>query len=255
MRRLRVVATASVAGLLLLVAAPAAAHVTANPNTIESDSFGAFALRVPHGCGDSGTVELSVQIPDEVRSVTPEQVPGWTVETVTGELDEPYEDHGETVTEGVVEVTWTADEGQVLPTDQFREFGMSVRMADVDEGRVYLPTIQVCEEGEHAWVEIPGEGESWGDLDEPAPYLDVTAAAADGHGEADTDADEADDTTTPDDDPADSDDATATNGEDDELAADPAAAEAGTGLVSWIALALGALGVAVGGAAFAASRR
>ena len=101
----------------------------------------------------------------------------------TGELDEPFENDGETVTEGVVEVTWTLDDADPLPTDQFRELGMSVRVGDVDEDRVYLPAIQECEEGQHAWVEIPSGDESWGDLDEPAPYVDVVAAQEDAHGE------------------------------------------------------------------------
>ena len=256
MRRVLVLATSMVAAALL-VAAPAAAHVTANPDTVEPDAYNAVGLRIGHGCGDSGTVEVAVQIPEEFQSVTPEQLPGWTVTTETGELDEPYEDHGETVTEGVVEVVWTADDGQPLPADEYRDFGLSVRTSDAAQGTIYLPTIQTCEQGEHAWVEVPADDESWGDLDEPAPYVEVVSAGGEQP--------EADPTDTPavsdDEDPApdgevaaDDDAGVDDTDEDGELAAD-ATTEGDTSLVAWIALALGALGVVVGGAGFAAGRR
>jgi uncharacterized protein YcnI len=253
LRRSVTVLTAACA-LAAMSVVPALAHVTANPNTATADGFGAFSLRVPHGCGDSGTVELAVQIPAGIQSVTPEQVPGWTVSTEIGELDEPYESHGEMVTEGVTAVIWSADEGEVLPTDQFREFGMSVRIGDVEEGRMYLPTVQTCEDGEHAWVEIPAEGEAWGDLDEPAPYVDILASEGGGHshGSDDEDADEVATSDAHDGDEAPDASTDAPTDEEFALVADTTTAPA---LVSWLALGIGVLGLAVGSAGFAASRR
>ena len=253
LRRSLTVLTAACA-LAAMSVVPAFAHVTANPNTATADGFGAFSLRVPHGCDDSGTVELAVQIPAGIQSVTPEQVPGWTVSTEVGELDEPYESHGEMVTEGVTAVIWTADDGEVLPTDQYREFGMSVRIGDVDEGRMYLPTVQTCEEGEHAWIEIPADGQAWGDLDEPAPYVDILASDGGGHGHGSDDED-ADDVSESDA----IDGQTAVQASTDADADDELASASATGsapaLVTWLALGIGVLGLAVGSAGFAAARR
>ena len=217
------------AALVGLLAAPASAHVTLNPNTAPSEGYTAASLRVPHGCGEAATTEIAVQVPAGVQSVTPEQVPGWTVDTVVGELDEPYEAHGETITEGVREVIWTAEAGHELPDGQYREFGMSLRVSGEDGQDLWFPTVQTCTEGEEAWIEIPDSVDQWGELDKPAPYL--TLAAGGGHG-------------------GDADDATDLG--DTELAA---ADTGGATTLTWAALALGLVGALAGLGAFAAARR
>ncbi|MFA9431640.1 YcnI family protein [Egicoccus sp. AB-alg2] len=229
MRRRLVSVLLPAAALVGLLAAPAAAHVTANPNAVPADGYAAVSLRVPHGCGDAATTELAVQMPAGVQSATPEQVPGWTVRTVVGELDEPYDAHGETVTEGVREVVWTAEAGAELPSDQYREFGLSLRVGGEDGETLYFPTVQTCTEGETAWVEIPDTVEQWGELDRPAPYVTLTGGA--GHGD---DAAEASDLSD----------------------ADLAAAETGTtASLTWVAFALGLVGAVAGLGALAVARR
>lgn len=221
----------------MMLVAPAAAHVTANPDTAAADSYSMFGLRVAHGCEDSPTTEVAVQIPSGIVSATPEQMPGWTASTVTGELDEPYESHGEMVSEGVVEVVWTADAGNALPSDQFLDFGLSVRLGDIDEQTLYLPTVQTCEDGEHPWIEIPGEDEEWNDLDSPAPYLEVVAGGGDhNHGD-----DDATGTTDDADDPAGS-VAVAADGEDN-------------GASNWISIVIAVVALLVAIGAFVGSRR
>jgi len=156
-----------------LVAAPAAgAHVTANPTTAPAGGFAMIAFRVPHGCEESPTTKLTIRIPDGVVSVTPQAVPGWTVETTSGKLSEPVELHGETVTEGVKTVTWT---GGPLAAHEFTDFGISMALPDRPAGTMlYFPAIQQCAEGVTRWIQIPVEGEE--EPEEPAPGVELTAA-------------------------------------------------------------------------------
>jgi hypothetical protein len=51
---------------------------------------------------------------------------------------------------------------------------------------LYFPTVQKCEKGQTGWVEIPAEGESADELEEPSPELTLTAAEAE-HEAASTD--------------------------------------------------------------------
>lgn len=167
--------TGVVTASLLLLAAPALAHVSASPAQVTAGEHAVIDLRVPHGCDGSPTTALSVQIPDTVASVTPEFLPGWTVETTTGPLAEPMEVHGETVEEGIREVTWSG--GTPVPDGQFFDFGVSVLMPDTPGETLYFPVVQTCEDGESRWIEVPEDGEDAHALALPAPS--VTLAAAD----------------------------------------------------------------------------
>lgn len=240
MRRLLTTVTAATAATLLL-AGPAAAHVSISPSEAPAGGYARLALRVPHGCDGAATDEVAVSIPAGVTSVKPEQVVGWDVATEVGPYDEPVVLHGEEVTEGVQVVTWTAQDGQELPDELFREFGLSLKLPD--EGEVAsFPVVQGCVDGsETSWIE---EGE---DAEHPAPALTMTAAEGDGHGHDDATAEPAADT-------ADAEDAA-----DDDVDAAPAALEtttdAGTDPLTVVALVVGALGLAAGVAGLTAARR
>lgn len=230
----------STAALVGLLALPAAAHVTANPNHAPAEGYIATSLRVGHGCGDAATVEVAVRMPSGVLSATPEQLPGWAVETVMGELDEPYDSHGETVTEGVREVVWTAEPGNELDAHQYRDFGLSLRLSGEPGETLYFPTVQTCTEGENAWIEIPDTVEEWDTLDSPAPYVTLSAAA-------DGSADAAD---------ASSDEAEAVGASTSDADAAVAAADDETsGVMTWAALVLGLIGAVAGVGALMVARR
>lgn len=83
MRRTFAMFAVVLAGMVAL-AAPAAANVTANPNSGGAGSFFRTAFRVGHGCDGSPTTSVSIKIPIEqsLTSVHAEQIPGWTVEVV-----------------------------------------------------------------------------------------------------------------------------------------------------------------------------
>ena len=170
--------TAILAALALLLAAPAYAHVTATPDEADS-AFFRTSLRVGHGCEGSPTTAVRVRVPEGVESVHPEVVPGWEIELVTadGEAAGTAEgDDGAAAT--VTEIAWT---GGSLPEGYFQEFGLTFRITEQAPEVLYLPTVQECEQGEHAWIEIPDTLEEWDDLDQPAPYV-INNADGSGHG-------------------------------------------------------------------------
>jgi periplasmic copper chaperone A len=154
MRKIATIVLATVASGV--VAAPAFAHVTANPSTGPQEGRVTTFLRVGHGCeGENGDTErVSVRIPEGVIGVGPEDEPGWTVSTKTRELDEPIEGEGEEITEVVSEVTWTAQDGP-LDTHQFREFGLNLNIAAPGEEVLWFPVVQQCEEGSLRWSTSP----------------------------------------------------------------------------------------------------
>lgn len=164
-------AAAAAAGLLLasLAAGDAAAHVTANPDHAEADSWFRTALRVSHGCEGTPTIAVRVKMPDGVLSVRPQMKPGWEISITTRKLDVPIEGPHGTVNEVVDEVAWR---GGPLPDAYFDEFGLSMRLP-AEPGTLYFPTVQECEEGAHRWIEIPQTGQAWDDLEAPAPYVIV----------------------------------------------------------------------------------
>ena len=240
-RRTRALVVATLgASMAVLVAAPAAAHVTANPSATEAGGRAIIDFRVPHGCGGEATEVLEIAIPDGVVNVKPEQVAGWDVDTEFSAYDEPVELHGDEVTEGVSLVTYTAQDGNALPDDQFRSFGLSVVYPDGVGDELRFPSVQTCVDGsEEAWVEVSDDPDA--ELDYPAPSLTLTAAAEDGHGDDATEApatDEADEQATA-------------------VESTPASADTGAPVhpVTYAALAAGLLGLVVGGLGLRAARR
>lgn len=224
-RRIRALA----AGLAVGVAAqtawavPAAAHVTVEPEEAAAGGYAYVELAVPHGCDGSATTELRVQIPENVPTVTPERVPDWDLSVKEGSK-EATEVHGETVTEGISEIRWKAQDP--LPDGELTRFGISMLLPDEEGAKIELPAIQKCEKGETRWIQ-PTEGDE--EPEEPAPFVTLTAG----------------------------DDAHASSGGDAEAEASPADGDDdgdGNGLAI-AGLALGAIGAITGGVALGTSRR
>jgi uncharacterized protein YcnI len=172
---------AATGALTLALAGTAGAHITANPGEAPSDGFATLDFSVGHGCEESPTTQVRIKVPPSVPSVTPAVHPLWDLATKEGKKDK-VELHGETITRGVSEVVYTAKEP--LPADRLDLLTMSVKLPAGEEGEtVYFPTIQSCERGQNRWIQIPAEGESAEELEEPAPAVVLTAAEG-GHGGA-----------------------------------------------------------------------
>jgi periplasmic copper chaperone A len=226
---LRRVAQASVAGLfvtgvVLLTAGPAAAHVTVSPTVTSAGSYTVITVSVPHGCDGAGTTKVAIKIPDEIVSVTPTVNPNWTPSKVMADLNPPIKDsHGNEITQRVAEVVYTAK--APLPDDMRDTFELSLKLPDTPGKTLVFPSVQTCEKGETAWVQVPADGQNPDDLEHPAPGFTVTEAAKEG--------------------------ADAAPAAGVALAGAESAAgdndSGGTSAVSWIALTAGILGLLLGG--------
>jgi uncharacterized protein YcnI len=153
-----------------LTASPALAHVTLERQEAPVGAPYKAVFKVPHGCGTSPTLKVRVRIPDGVIAVKPMPKPGWQVDLTKAAYGKPYTMfHSVTVTEGVKEVAWTGR----LPDDNYDELVLSVYLTeDLVPGRMlYFPVVQECETGIHRWIEIPADGKSAADYNEPAPGL------------------------------------------------------------------------------------
>lgn len=161
-----------VAGVAVLLAGPASAHVTLERPEAPAGSYYKAVLRVPHGCSGAATVAVRVRIPDGAVSVKPQPKPGWMLEIERGPLAEPYESHGKTITDGVREVRWRGGE---LPDDQFDEFALLMKLPDGAGRTLAFATVQDCVGGAtQRWIELPADGQSAHDLAHPAPLLRLT---------------------------------------------------------------------------------
>jgi periplasmic copper chaperone A len=150
---------------------PAVAHAILEQNQAPVGAPYRAVFRVPHGCGGSATVRLSVHIPEGVIAVKPMAKPGWQIDITRGPYEKSYATtHGARMTEGVKDVVWS---GGRLPNDLFDDFVLSTFIAsDLGAGAtLYFPVVQECEKGIHRWVETPSADRPGEPLDAPAPAL------------------------------------------------------------------------------------
>jgi uncharacterized protein YcnI len=187
--RFSALSVASVATTLCL-ASPASAHATIDPSTTAAGSYTVLTVAIGHGCEESSTTKVAIKIPRQILPVTPTRNPFWNSATTIEELDKPVKDaHGNAVTERVATVEYTAK--MPLPHDQRDAFELSLQLPDSAGTTLAFPTVQTCEEGKTAWVEVPSDGASADHLEHPAPTVTITAAEEPGHGD-DVDATETD---------------------------------------------------------------
>ena len=134
------------------------AHITLETRQAPAGANYKAVLRVPHGCEGSPTVAVRVKIPEGVFNVKPMPKPGWNIETKKGKYAKSYDaGHGNTVSEGVVELSWS---GGRLPDDYYDEFIFRAGLAgDLPPGKpIYFLVVAECEKGVERWIEIPAEG-------------------------------------------------------------------------------------------------
>ena len=178
------VAVATGATVVLAGAGIASAHVTVDPGDGGAGDSTLVTFAFSHGCNGSPTTEVRIQIPESVPTVAPTMNAGWDVAKVMETLDPPIEGaHGEQLTERVAEVVYTA---KTPVPDGYRDtFVLSLTLPDTPGEALWFPTIQTCEGGETAWIEIPADGQDHDDLDAPAPGFVIGEPA--GGGEDDHD--------------------------------------------------------------------
>ncbi|WBB64564.1 YcnI family protein [Streptomyces sp. WMMC500] len=239
MRRMSL-ATAVAAGAVLLLAGPAAAHVTVDPDAAEQGGYATVNFKVPNERDDASTVKLEVTLPAEhpLTSVMPQPVPGWDVKVEKAKLDTPIESHGEQITEAASKVTWSG--GKIEP-GTFQQFPVSMGALPEDADQLVFKAVQTYDSDEVVrWIEIPEEGAEEPEL--PAPVLALTPAADGGHGGAGDDAADDDAGNGDDTEPA----AAEGDGTNDTAADDDGSSDTTARTLGIVGIVLGAGGVAFG---------
>jgi uncharacterized protein YcnI len=231
LRRRVLVLVPVLAAVLLVLAGPAWAHVTIDPDEAAQGGFATVRVRVPNERDDSGTNSVVVEFPADhpVPSVSVKPVPGWTASVETAPLAEPVGGEAEEITEAVSRITWTG--GPIQP-GQFEEFPISMGPLPDDTDQLVLPAIQTYESGEVVrWIEeTPPSGE---EPEHPAPVLTLTAGG-DEHGGGEEEPE---------------------NGESETAAADSDGSDDDSNTLAVVALVVGALGLVTGGIALVQGRR
>ncbi|MHA7293047.1 YcnI family copper-binding membrane protein [Arthrobacter sp. HLT1-21] len=218
------------AGLMALGLGTASAHVNVSPASTTAGGYTQLNFSVPSESDTALTEKIEIQLPTDTpfTSVRAKPVEGWTAEVVRGELPEPVEIDGSTITEGVLSVVWTADsEAAGLSADEYQVFSLSVGRLPEAGTTVTLPAIQTYTDGSvSSWDEVAEEGSE--EPDSPAPSFVTTAEEPENEAAAE-----------------------ATSEPTAEAAADtePASASSeasGNQPVIWVALAAGLLGLGAG---------
>lgn len=207
--------------LALAVPAAASAHVTLQPSEAAAGDYVVLDVRVPNESEDAATTKVAVQFPEGFAFASYQPVAGWSVEVKMGKLAKPVTSHGEEITEGVKQMTWTAesDRDGVQP-GQFQDFPVSVQIPGEAGDALTFKALQTYDDGEVVrWIGAP-------ESEKPAPQVTVTAGADD-HGSA----------------------------AGPEEASESEHSDGGSDGLAIAALVVGALGLLAGGAALARSRR
>ena len=162
----------------LATAAPALAHVTAQPGTAEQGGYAVVNFRVPDESDTAGTIKLEVKLPTDTpfTSVRTTPIAGWTATLTKSPLNPPVkDDDGRPISEAVTSVVWTAAAGNKIPPGQYIDFPLSLGPMPKGVGTVTLPATQTYDNGDVVtWNEpTPADGS---EPQHPAPTVKLTPA-------------------------------------------------------------------------------
>jgi uncharacterized protein YcnI len=175
MRKTLLIVAAAAVGLLAV--GGAAAHIGTTPAEAPAGQTSIIGFTVGHGCEGSPTRSVSIRIPAGVTAAKPKPKPGWRITIQRGRLPQPVKDfEGNTVTRGVLSVTWS---GGNLPDAYYDTFELRLGMPSTPGRMLYFPTVQRCAKGVHRWIQIPKKGQP--EPEEPAPGVMLVKSTG-GHG-------------------------------------------------------------------------
>ncbi|MBY8886795.1 YcnI family protein [Streptomyces sp. PTM05] len=175
-KRLSAVAAATGA-TVLLVAAPAFAHVTVSPTTAPKGSYSTVAFKVPNEEDNADTTKLQVFFPadEPLASVEVQPVPGWTATVTKTKLAKPITTDDGQVTEAVSSITWS---GGAIKPGEFQQFPVALGPLPTNTGKLTFKALQTYGTDQVVrWIDIPQAGQA--EPAHPAPTLTLTAAGSD----------------------------------------------------------------------------
>ena len=173
---LSVAVTATVLG-----AAPAFAHVTAQPGQAAQGSYSVVDLRVPNESDTAGTVKLEVTLPADhpLASVRTSPVAGWTATMTEAPLNPPVQSGERILDKAVRTVTWTANPGTRIGPGEFMDFPLSLGPLPTGVGELVLPAVQTYDDGQVVSWNQPMNPDG-SEPERPAPAVTLSPAAAEG---------------------------------------------------------------------------
>ncbi|MFN4349645.1 MAG: YcnI family protein [Hylemonella sp.] len=165
----------------MTVATAASAHVVLEDQAALAGSSYRATFRVGHGCDGSPTTAIRVVLPAGVRGAKPMPKAGWTLAVRREVLAQPYDSHGKTVRDDVVEISWTASAPEhALPDAWYDEFVLRATLP-AQAGPLWFRVLQTCAGSQLDWTDIPARGTSIRGLKTPAVLLDVLPSGTTGH--------------------------------------------------------------------------
>jgi uncharacterized protein len=166
---MRRITTAAITAAALIGPATADAHVSVHPNAVPAGANATLNIRVPSELDNAKTTKLQVQFPPGFIGVSTQPPPGWTSKVQTAKLAKPVQTDDGPIDTQVSEVDWTAGPGAGIPPGQFANFPISVALPGRPGQTLSFKTVQTYSNGKVArWIGAP-------DSDQPAPTIDVTA--------------------------------------------------------------------------------
>jgi periplasmic copper chaperone A len=145
-------------GALAILCSTAFAHVSLQQPQAEAGKPYQAVLHVSHGCGESATTAIALQLPAGFAAAKPQAKTGWTL------------------TEQAGTVTWTAaTKDAALGAHQAGDFVLAGQ-APANPQPLWFNVVQTCEQGSVDWSQLPAGGTSTAGLKTPAVLLQVMAS-------------------------------------------------------------------------------
>ncbi|MBY3135774.1 DUF1775 domain-containing protein [Rhizobium laguerreae] len=176
--------TFGLAALLSVTAfASAEAHVTFLDREAKQESTILATLQVPHGCDGKATTEVRVKLPEGFVFAKPQPKAGWELEVIKGDYQKTYDNHGDKVKTGAIEVRWKNGN---LSDDFYDTFVIQGKVSGIEAGTsLAFPVTQMCGDAVEVWDQVAKEGGDAHGMKSPAPLLKVVAGEDHGHDHAD----------------------------------------------------------------------
>ncbi|ANK91796.1 MULTISPECIES: copper chaperone PCu(A)C [Rhizobium] len=177
---MKTIKTFALAALLSATAfAGAQAHVSFLDREVPLDTTILATLQVPHGCDGKATTEVRVKLPEGFVFAKPQPKAGWELEVIKGDYQKTYDNHGDKVKAGAIEIRWK--DGN-LSDDFYDTFVIQGKVSGVEAGSsLAFPVTQLCGDAVTAWDQVATAGGDAHELKSPAPLLKVVAGEDHGH--------------------------------------------------------------------------
>jgi uncharacterized protein YcnI len=120
----------------VMLAGPAAAHVTVDPTQATQGDSARMTFRVSNESPAASTTKVEVYLPEAtpIAEVYPLSIPGWAPKITMHTLSQPVTTHhGSLITEAVSVITWTPLPSREIKPGQVQEFPIALGpLPDVD---------------------------------------------------------------------------------------------------------------------------